>query len=367
MMGTDDDGGGQVCLDVDLTPLAEAVMALRRRLGPAVRMLVSVKADGYGFGARAVAARAAAAGADGIALADRSQAVSIRRSGFDKPILVYAGAPIDAEAAHIAESHDLILTVLHRSEVETLARHATRCVSVAIKVDVGAERLGVTPREAASLATLIDASPTLKLAVVNAHPTLAADAPTSVLEAQYRNFCGILALPPLAGRDDFLRLFGSSKVLLRSDAMSLNAVDPGQMLYEAPPGRWLIQRMWTRLLQVRDVTRDFAIEHAPFPMAGVKRIGVIPYGRVDAAGRCDLGRGSVRGRSARFLGPPNLEYTRVDLTDVPDAVAGDEVTLIGDTPDGSVTLGDVMAKHGVTRETDFALPIPARVRRRQLT
>lgn len=356
---------GQVTLDVDLSDFSAKVAGLRRRLGPAVRLFVSVKADGYGFGAIAAAMRAEAAGANGVSLVDRAHAVLIREAGFRGDIVVYAGAPVDAEAARLAERFDLILTVLSVAEAHALADAAQHRLRVAVKVEVGTERIGVLPGDLPAIVGVIEASERLRLAAFNAHPSLADDAPMHVLESQYQRFK--TALAAIGGdRPGLATIFASSKVLRRTDAMSLNAVDPGQMLYEAPAASPSIRGLSTRLLSARDVTRDFAPEWAPFTIDGVRRIGVALYGKVDGAGRCDAGVCRIAGRIARFLGPPSLEYWRVDLTDVPGAEPGNAVDIIGAPGDPDIGIARMMALHGLRRETDFALTVPHRVRRRYI-
>ncbi len=357
---------GQVTLDVDMSDFSAKVAALRRRLGRDVRLYVSVKADGYGFGAVAAAMRAEAAGANGVSLVDRAHAVLIREAGFRGEIVAYAGGPIDAEAARLAERFDLILTVLSVDEARALADAASRRVRVAVKIEVGTERIGVLPDELPAIVGAIEDSDRLQLAAINAHPSLADDAPIHVLESQYARFNTALATVA-ASRLGVPTIFASSKVLRRTDAMSLNAVDPGQMLYEAPPASPAIRGLSTRLLSARDVTREFAREWAPFAIDGVRRVGVAPYGKVDGAGRCDAGLCRIAGRITRFLGPPSLEYWRVDLTDMPGAKPGDTVEIIGAPDDPDIGVARVMALQGVRRETDFALTVPHRVRRRYIS
>jgi alanine racemase len=354
---------GETVVDLDLSAFADNVSNLLRRIGSEPRLFVSVKADGYGMGACAVALRAQAAGAHGVSLADRAQAVALRQAGFRGDILVYACGPIDAAAAHDAISADLILTVLSADEARTLSALAVSTVRVAIKVEVGTERLGVLPAELADLVKRVDALPRLRLAVINAHPSFPESAPDVVLELQHERFRQALA-HAVPGRPELLAPFASSKVLRRTGAMCGNALDPGQMLYESTSGKALVRRMWTRLIQARPVTRDFAVEHATFPLSGVERVGVIAYGRVDGAGRCDSGWARIRGQCVPFLGPPALEYCRIDLTRVPSASAGDEVELIGGPDDGPVSLRSVFAERGIVRETDFMIAVPARVSRR---
>jgi alanine racemase len=350
-------------LDVDLSCIHDVTAQLRRELGPDVALLASLKADGYGFGSLAVAPVVERAGADGIALVDRLQAIAIRRAGFKGRILLYAGAPIDEAAARAAEEHDLILSVLDEAEAMALARAARHRVKVAFKIEIGPERLGLLPDDALRLASRILEEKRLKLEVVNSHPTFLPNAPDLVLEEQYKRYRACIERPPLGGRKDILFLFASSKTLRRSRAMNFTAVDPGQLIYDAPPGRRMIRGLTTRLMQARRVTRDFAREHAPFKMDGVTRIGVIPYGRIDGGGRCDAGRAIIRGRIVPFIGVA-LEYTRLDLTSVPEAQVGDEVMLIGSQAGATIDVGEVLAMRGYPAESDLAIALPSGVRRR---
>jgi alanine racemase len=207
------------------------------------------------------------------------------------------------------------------------------------------------------MARRIAAHPLLRLVVVNAHPTLRDATPDAVVQEQFRRFC-----VACAGLDDLggvrpLRLFASSRILARGAGMELDAVDPGQFLYADAEQRPGIRALTSRLLQVRAVTRDFGAEYAPFPLAGVTRIGVFPFGSVDGGGRCHTDHVLVRGRMAKLLGQPGLEYMRVDLTQHPDAMADDEVVLIGRQGSAAITLAAVCAANGHCAPSDIALTI----------
>jgi hypothetical protein len=66
------------------------------------------------------------------------------------------------------------------------------------------------------------------------------------------------------------------------------------------------------------------------------RLGVLPVGAAEGLGQLHAGRVLVRGRSAAVLGAPSLEYTRIDLSDVPEARVADEVVVIGQQGDAEV-------------------------------
>jgi alanine racemase len=49
----------------------------------------------------------------------------------------------------------------------------------------------------------------------------------------------------------------------------------------------------------------------------------------------------VRGRRAPLLPPVHLEHIRVDLTEVPDARLGDEVTIVGRQGEAEIPMEEV--------------------------
>ena len=349
-------------IEIDTGSVTARVAALRANVGDRVKIFAALKADGYGFGTRPMARAALASGADALSLLDRAEAIALREAGIEAPILLYAGAPIDAAAVAAAQDYRLILTVLSEDQVETVARHARAPISLAIKLEAGAERLGVLPDMLVSMAAKIAREEMLTLAIVNTHPTFRDDAPDTVVHEQFARFCSAVARISDSGRPMPLRLFASSKTLARLPNMQLDAVDPGQFLFGDATVRPIIRSLSSRLLQVRAVTRDFAQEHAPFDPTGIERIGVIPFGKVDGGGRCHGPEVLVRGRRVPVLGGPALEYMRIDLSAIADAHEDDEVMLIGPQGGEEITLAEVCTVQNAT-PFDIAMSIGPMVSR----
>ena len=343
-------------LEIDSASVTRRVAALRRRVGPRVRIIAALKANGYGFGTLPMARAALAGGANALSLIDRAEAIMLREAGIDAPILLYAGAPIDADAVAAAEAHSFTLTVLSESEIDIVARHARVPIELAIKLEVGPERIGVLPAQLLAMAERISSQRLLSLEIVNAHPTFRDDAPDAVIQEQFNHFVAALNRLKTAGLPMPMRLFASSKTLGRMRGMELDAVDPGQYLFADTSEVPIIRSLRTVLTQVRPVTRDFAPEHAPFDQTKVRRVGVIPFGRVDGGGHCHAAEALVRGRRVRFLGGPSLEYMRLDLTAIDDADAGDEVVLIGRQGSAQISLVEACAALGAT-PSDLAMAV----------
>jgi alanine racemase len=343
-------------LEIDTESVARRVASLRRRVGRRVKIFAALKADGYGFGTLPMARAALAGGADALSLIDRAEAIALRETRIHAPILLYAGSPIDAGAVVAAEQSRLILTVLNEAQIDFVAQRARSPVELAIKLEIGAERIGALPDELVAMAQRIAKHRILSLEIVNAHPMFQDDAPDAVVKAQFQRFLAAVERLREAELSMPTRLFASSRTLGRMAGMELDAVDPGQFLFADASERPIIRALRSVLTQVRRVTRDFAPEYAPFDLAKVRRVGVIPFGKVDGGGRCHTGEVLVRGRRAALLGGPSLEYMRIDLSAIDDAEEGDEVVLIGRQGAAQISLAEVCAARGAT-PSDIAMAI----------
>lgn len=342
---------------------AAQLQALRGRLGTGVKIYCALKADGYGTGCLPAARALQAAGADGFTLVELADAVLLREHGITLPILVYAGFLFDAEAIALAERHGLILTVVSERQVDLAAASASASgpLALAVKVEVGAERIGVPPAALPALAARIAGHRHLRLAVVNAHPKVRPDLPDVAVRQQFDRFCAATAALPGDARP--LRMFAASKVLARGPGMELDAVDPGQMLFGDAEARPIIHHLASRLVQVRQTDPVSVALHTPAGRETVTRIGVIPFGRIDGGDRCHGPEALVGGHRVALLGGASLEYMRLDLSAHPTAAVGDEVVLIGGQDGAEIRLSEVCTAQGGLPASEIAMAIGPRVAR----
>ncbi|PYN55555.1 MAG: hypothetical protein DMD94_11125 [Candidatus Rokuibacteriota bacterium] len=114
------------------------------------------------------------------------------------------------------------------------------------------------------------------------------------------------------------------------------------------PLRPTLRALTTRVIALKELTpRERFAELAPFPVTAPMRLGVIPMGSADGLLWLNAGRVLVRGRAVPILTGPNLEHTRIDLTQLPDARVGDEVVIIGRQGDAEITIAEVARRHGL--------------------
>lgn len=339
--------------EIDLDAAADNLRAVRGLVGPARKLFAVVKADGYGFGAAEMGAVFARSGADYLAVADLAEGIRLRRRGLTIPILVYPNSL--PAAAPDALDHGLIPTLVDLESARAYSEAAIGPREVFVKVDVGLERLGVPAEQAVKTILAMLELPHLRLGGLCAHPHADGSDP-AYAEWQLGRFTGVVDELEARGVRVPIRLLAASPFVLRFPQTYLNAVDPGRMLYgiifpgETPPVpiRPAFRALTTRIIALKELApRERFAEQAPFPVTPPMRLGVVPMGSADGLRWLHTGRMLVRGRAAPILGSPALEYTRIDLTGVPDAAVGDEVVIIGRQGDLEITQAEVAAKHGL--------------------
>jgi len=352
--------------EIDLGAIAQFTRRIREYVGKEVAICAALKCNAYGFGLLQVAHTVLAAGADMLSMVDPANAVELRRAGETAPILVYPGALATSQSVSDAEVFDLIPTLIDLDSATVYSRCATKPLRVAVKVDIGQERLGFPAEEAAEAIAAIARLPNLKVHIVNAHPNVPSPPSFDYLDWQLGRFDAMCRELEAKGLDVPIRMVASSKILSLSRKACFNAVDPGQMFFGPfraegdvpwPATRQAFAKLTSRLIHVRTLDRKEFLAQAPFPTRPHMRLGVMPIGSADGMGQLHCGEVLVCGRRAKLLGNPSLEHTRLDLSDILEAKAGDEVVIIGEQGRDRITTDGVVAHQRHVRIADLALAI----------
>ena len=344
-------------VEFDLSAIRHNMRALRAISGPEIKYIAALKANAYGHGAAAVA-RTLADDGDTFALATGSfeDALAIRNAGVELPIMMFGGAL--PEAAPLLLAHDLMPTVYDRDGARAASqagRAAGKTVSVYVKVDAGLGRLGVPLPDALEYLRELERLPSLRVEGVYTHLSFYDEAEREWARGRMRAFDGFLRELGAAGIEVPVTQALASSCMVAGLTSLGNAVCPGHLLYGVPS----VAPAVADTSAFRPVLRAIRsrLIHAGPPKAGMRglparetpaRIGVIPLGLADgyrpvAAGRAahalvDGARAPIRGVS--------LEHITLDLSARPDAGVGEEVVLLGESGDESITLGDLAEWQG---------------------
>jgi alanine racemase len=105
----------------------------------------------------------------------------------------------------------------------------------------------------------------------------------------------------------------------------------------------------THIAALREIAPGEGVSYnATFRATRPTRIALLPVGYADGYYRLLSNRGEVLicGRRARIAGRVTMDQTMIDVTDIPEAAAGDEVILIGEQGGDRITADDLAAHAG---------------------
>jgi len=331
--------------EIDLGAITHNYRQLRARLPTEVRIFACLKRNGYGCGAGPMASALAAEGVDGFAVAALPDAVAIRDMGVERPILLYPG-PLPA-SAELIEALELTVTISSLDELETwrAAMHRTRAF---VKVDLGFHRAGATPAAADALLAAGHAYDDVDVQGLYAHLSeLPSSTPAHAEEQRFR-LQQILRAADASGTRPPVVMMASTAGVLRYPEMDFNAVDPGALFIGLSETHQMarpvalrpaLKSISTHLVSVKQIDASLGpLPDLPGFHPGMT-IGVLGMGWGDGLPRhlSSQATALVRGRRARLVPPVHLEHLRIDLTEIPDARFGDQVVLLGQQGNQTIT------------------------------
>ncbi len=368
--------------EIHLGHLVHNFRAIRARVGPAVKICAVVKAEAYGHGAVAVARCLEAVGADWFGVATVEEGVALRAAGIARPILCFG--VLQGQQDLVLE-HRLTPVVFDLSLVERLeacARARQMILDVHLEVDTGMGRVGVPFRELTNVLRALARFPHIRLDGLMTHLAAADDpAKAEFTREQIARFRQALQMVETMGfHPTYRHLANSAGVRAYPEAWG-NMVRPGGLLYglwsgphvselvlETPEGACRLRpvlSLHTRIVLLKDVDAGTPLGYgSAFITSRPSRIATLPIGYHDGYRRAlsTGGRVLVRGQFASVVGRVSMDWTLVDVTDIPEARVGDEVILIGQENGRRILAEDVAAWCG-TIAYEITSGISARVPR----
>ena len=340
------------------------------------RVWAVVKANAYGHGIERVFE--GLRGADGFALLDLNEAQRVRDLGWRGPILLLEGV-FELRDLELCSRLDLWHTVHCDAQIDMLAAHKTNLPQrVFLKMNSGMNRLGFAPERYRSAWTRLNALPQVDEISLMTHFS-DADGPAGVA-AQVEVFDSVTH--DLPGE----RSLSNSAATLRHSADPAQAgagsgvgvvsdwVRPGIALYGSAPdfpehraADWGLQPGMTlaaKIIATQSISTGASVGYgSSFVAPGPMQIGVVACGYADGYPRiCPTGTPVlVDGVRTRTVGRVSMDMVTVDLTPLPQAGLGREVTLWGRAANGAVLDIDEVAACAQTVGYELMCGLASRV------
>ncbi len=363
-------------VEINLDYLEHNYRLIRGLLAPSTKLMAVVKADAYGHGAAQVAHTLEACGADWFGVSNINEAITLRRAGITKNILIFGYTPFE-NVRQLFEFNitQALLDYEYGVRLAAAAEKAGVVVDAHIKLDTGMNRIGFQVCGKNDLMTEIARLyylPSLHITGVFTHFAAADEvdeAGRAVTRAQHRKFmtvCNEL-------RDNAYTLTthccNSAATLLYPDYHH-DMVRPGIILYgQSPNGRPIrnfpikpVMSLKTVVSLVKEVREGDTISYGcTYTAKQSMRVATVPVGYADGYPRAlsNHGQAYVNGKVVPVVGRVCMDQMMLDVS-AADVREGDVVTLF---EGGSPISLDAMAATANTFNYELLCGISRRVQR----
>lgn len=333
--------------EIDIDALIHNFKIIQARADGAKLMAV-VKADAYGHSAKDTAPVLERLGADAFAVSNIEEALTLRRSGITRPILILGYTPAEL-AAELAENHitQCVFSPEYAAALSNQAQADGVTVKIHIKLDTGMSRIGFDCRTDAldGVAMAVEAArlPGFCFDGVFTHFAVSDRTPDEedgFTDSQYRRFCAAIEQFRAAGLNPRVCHCCNSAAFCLDTEKHFDLCRPGIILYGLTPADGLelgadfipVMTFKSVVSMVKTIHKGDTVSYGrTYCATGERRIATVTVGYADGYPRLLSGRGSVLigGKRAKIVGRVCMDQMAVDVTDLPDVREGDEVILFG--------------------------------------
>ena len=330
-------------MEVSLDVIADNYEQISLEIGSDCNLMAVLKGNAYGLGAVRIAQLLEELGCPMLSVASWEEAMELRDAKVKTPILLLSPVPAHYAEKAVQENIELVVVSAEQAiALDSAARQKDIRVKVHLKVDVGLTRFGIVVSDNMTAAVTEAASimnlPNLEVVAVMTHYT-ALDVPLgeefNLAQIDlFNSFCAFLRAKGLSFKVHsastmftslYPRCFGD---YVRTAALVLGLAEPLSRGIVTKPSAALR----STILQIKEVPLGTPVSYGPnYYTVRHTRLAVVPLGFGDGLRRDITNRTSlmVHGKMAPMIGKMTMDYTMIDITDIPEAKEGDIVTLFG--------------------------------------
>ena len=369
----------RVRVEIDLGALVRNYRRIQAHVKP-MRVLCVLKANAYGLGVGPYAEALAKAGCRDFGVAEPFEALELlsvlRRGRCAADVQILSSILPDEIAPMVKAGVILPVTDLATAKlISAAARRARTTARVHFKLDTGMGRLGILAKDALGTIRAVRALPALDCEGIFSHCPMAYDPKDPFTKRQVALFRSIVAACAKEGIsfrkvhmaasdaiNNFPETARSPFTMVRTGINLHGSFDPnGRKALKVEP----VLSLKTRVAQVRELPAGTTLGYGrTWCLAAPTKVATISAGYADGLPLALTNRGFVfiGGRRCKIIGRISMDYTTVDVSDVPDVKPGDEVVCFGACGRDSITPDDWAELKG-THAYDVICSLGSRVQR----
>lgn len=365
-----------VWAEIDLDKLAHNMREIKRA-SQSKGIIAVVKADAYGHGAVDVAPVLLENGADRLAVAVISEAVELRRSGIDAPIMILGFTPpnlIDTLLKYNIEQ--TVINYEFAKELSNMARKKNKIAKIHIGIDTGMGRIGFLPNETSlNEISKINQLPNIEIEGLFSHFSSADESCKEYTLKQlmcYEEFYKRLIENDVKINN---RHIGNSAAIIDLPKTHFDYVRPGIIQYGYYPSNEVLKgklnlrpvmSVKSNIVHIKTLKAGEHISYGRrFTTERESIIATLPVGYADGYTRLLFGKGKViiNGKFAPIVGTICMDQCMIDITDIEGVKIGNEVILLGEDNQGNKFNADDIAESLGTINYEVICAINKRVPR----
>ena len=331
----------QTILTINMPAMQHNLNVFRSILAPGVKSMAMVKAFSYGSGSHEIAQALQYAVIDYLSVAYIDEGVTLRKAGITMPIMVMSPDAVSFDRMIAWKLEPEIFNLRSLELFTNMARNLqAKEYPVHIKLDTGMHRLGFMEHEIPALKVELEKNSHVKVASIFSHLAASEDATQDEFTKQqaqlFERMCDSIS-EILPGKP--LRHIANSAAIARHKNMHYDMVRLGLGLYGIDGSGVLTRKLKqigtlkTSIAQIKDVPEGESVGYGRRFVAGKDtRIATISIGYADGYPR-NLGNGKahvlLHGKEAKVVGVVCMDMCMIDISHIPEAKEGDEVTIFG--------------------------------------
>lgn len=345
--------------NIHLDRIRSNMEALTKNLTPGTKVIGVVKADSYGHGAVPVA-KTIDPYVTGYAVAAAEEGYQLRRYGIKKDILVLGVTPKSQYQEAIRQEISMAIFRLEwAKELSALAVTLGKSAKIHIAVDTGMSRIGFMPtEESADIVKEIASLPGIQLDGMFTHFARADETDKSAALMQMEKFTRFHQMLQERSVEIPLVHCSNSAGIVDIQEANMDAVRAGIIIYGLYPSDDVdknkvilkpAMELKSFVTYIKEIGPGTAVSYGgTFVAEKPMKVGTVSIGYADGYPRNMSGKGSVlvNGKRVPILGRVCMDQMMIDLTEVPEAFEGMDVTLLGRDGEEEITMEELAATCG---------------------
>lgn len=360
---------------IKLQAIKNNIDEVKKTLEENVKLMVVIKADGYGHGA-SIIGDFLKDKVDYFGVATIEEAIELRKSQIDVPVLILGYTSKEQYLDLI--NYDITQTIYNLKMAQELSRCAVECnkkVKIHIALETGMHRIGFdVNEESIKDVKKISKMDNLIMEGVFTHFSCADEKDKSYSLMQLEKYTEFLNMLEQSDIDIPIKHICNSAGIIEFNNKQFNMVRSGIITYGLYPSEAVNKEYFklqpalewkSRVINVFEVGGNRGVSYGKtFVTQGKTKIATVSIGYADGYMRSlsSKGRVLIHGEYAPIIGRICMDQMMIDVTHIKDVQIEDEVTLVGKDSEKMITIEEV-AKVAGSFNYEFACGIGKRVKR----